>query len=135
VQRICVEDLQLTKLSSPDCALTVVQQNKELPYAMSRVFFVTAPKGAHRGKHAHKKLHQFLICTHGSCEVICDDGNNKRIFLLNSINIGLHVPPGIWCEQHSIEDTVLAVLCDQPYDENDYLRDYSAFLDTKKVTA
>ena len=41
----------------------------------------------------------------------------------------LLVPPGIWAEQvYEGDDTVLMVLCDLPYDEADYIRDYTEFL-------
>jgi len=39
------------------------------------------------------------------------------------------IPPTIWAEQTYLqENTIVLVLCDQFYDEADYIRDYDAFL-------
>jgi dTDP-4-dehydrorhamnose 3,5-epimerase-like enzyme len=94
-----------------------------------RVFVVSGLIGAVRGRHAHRELTQILVCLHGACRIICDDGGKRQEVLLNSPEIALQVPPGIWAEQHYAEpDTILMVLCDMPFDEEDYIRDYEEFI-------
>ena len=98
-----------------------------------RVFVVSGPVGATRGKHAHKTLTQVLVCLHGACRVTCDDGEAKQEVLLNSPEIALQVPPGIWAVQYYADpDTMLMVLCDMPFDEGDYIRDYDEFIAFRK---
>ena len=42
---------------------------------------------------------------------------------------GLFIPPTIWAAMNFIEqDTILMILCDRPYEKDDYIRDYDAFL-------
>jgi hypothetical protein len=48
--------------------------------------------------------------------------------LLENMDAGLLVPPGIWAREEYITDgAVLMVLCDRGYEAEDYLRDYNDF--------
>jgi acetyltransferase-like isoleucine patch superfamily enzyme len=82
-----------------------------------------------RGEHAHRTLHQFLVCVHGECHLMVDDGRVKEEIALESPAIGVHVPPMVWAVQsrHS-PDAVLLVLASDVYDPGDYVRDYDEFL-------
>ena len=87
------------------------------------------PAGESRGAHAHRTCHQFLVATSGSFEVEMDDGLNKRTVLLNRPFFGLHIPPGIWAAEKSFSSgSICLVLTSDIYNENDYIRDYSAYL-------
>jgi dTDP-4-dehydrorhamnose 3,5-epimerase-like enzyme len=98
-----------------------------------RVFIVAGHANSLRGKHAHKELTQILICAHGTCCVVCDDGGERREFVLNQANRALVVPNGIWAEQLYVDEgTILVVLCDLPYDESDYIRNYDDYLTFRK---
>jgi len=56
--------------------------------------------------------------------------------MLDAIDRGLLVPNGIWAEQRYLDsDNVLMVLCDRPYEEHDYIRDYREFLAFRKQPA
>ena len=54
-------------------------ENKTGKFKIKRVFFVNAKKNSIRGKHAHKKISQIMICLSGKVEIICDDGGHNRI--------------------------------------------------------
>jgi hypothetical protein len=131
-----VADVKLVDLelhTREDGDLVVVEEGKAIPFAASRVFTVRAKGGAVRGRHAHKLCVQFLVCVHGSIEVVCDDGAEKRTFLLDAANKGLLVPPTIWAtETYVVAGSVLNVLCDRHYEAEDYLRDYDQFLAWRK---
>src|SRR3990167_5791336 len=72
----------------------------ELPVYASRMFYVYGVKaGDIRGYHAHKECEQFLICLKGAINVTCDDGNNRKVYTLDSPLKGLYVPSMIWAEQ------------------------------------
>ena len=52
-----------------------------------------------RGKHAHYKTKQVLICVHGKVEVLVFDGSKKQKYLLESPQQALYIPEMIWDEQ------------------------------------
>jgi dTDP-4-dehydrorhamnose 3,5-epimerase-like enzyme len=96
---------------------------------LRRVFVVSGHGGAERGKHAHRELTQVLVCLSGACRVTCDDGKSKQEVLLDRPERALVIPPGIWAKQHYIDPVnVLMVLCDLPFDEGDYIRNYEEFI-------
>ncbi len=109
--------------------LTVIQSDEHLPFKVERCFIVTATgPDTIGGNHAHRGLTQFLICLAGQVEVFVDDGTRSETHTLRDSSSGLLVPPGIWCRQtYRIPDSILLVLCDQPFAESDYIRDYGAF--------
>ncbi len=101
---------------------------------ISRVFVVVGCSNSQRGKHAHKALTQILVCVHGICRVVCDDGKERKEFILDRPNRALVVPCGIWAEQfYESKDSVVMVFCDLPYDEADYIRNYDAYLNFRKL--
>lgn len=64
----------LPKVTDPRGNLTFVEQHKHVPFDIKRVFYLyDVPTDESRGAHAHKKLHQFIICLAGSFEVALDD--------------------------------------------------------------
>jgi len=108
--------------------LVVMEGAAHVPFNIARVFVVRASSGAIRGHHAHKACTQFLTCQYGKVEVQCDDGHEVAVFTLDHPNFGLLIPSGIWAQQtYLVENSVLTVLCDRPYEKNDYIRDYSDY--------
>jgi dTDP-4-dehydrorhamnose 3,5-epimerase-like enzyme len=83
-----------------------------------------------RGEHAHKECHQFLVCIKGSCHVVADDGKQRQEFILDKPNKGIYLPPLVWGIQYKYsKDAVLMVFASEHYDTNDYIRNYSEFLE------
>jgi UDP-2-acetamido-3-amino-2,3-dideoxy-glucuronate N-acetyltransferase len=115
--------------------LAVAECVSDIPFEPRRIFAIFGvPNREVRGEHAHKTLHQFLICVSGNCSVIVDDGGRRADVLLNSPGIGLHVGPLVWTTQYNYSpDAVLVVLASDPYDADDYIRDYAEFLATANV--
>jgi hypothetical protein len=112
----------------PDADLVVYDNGAVLPFAARRVFTVRAREKAERGRHAHKLCRQVFVCLQGTCTVTVDDGSVRKIFVLGTPREALYVPASIWAEQDYEPGAVLMVLCDLPFDESDYIRDYDAFL-------
>ena len=110
--------------------LTVAEYGKDLPFLPKRYFLIYGVSSREvRGEHAHRTLHQFLVCTNGSVTVMADDGENRAVFLLNRPNLGLYIPPRIWAAQYGYtDDAVLLVLASEIYKPEDYIRDYDEFL-------
>ena len=116
--------------------LVVMEGLTHVPFAIARVYVVGAPAGAIRGQHAHKACTQFLTCSTGSVEVLCDDGLETAIYILDRPDIGLLIPPSIWAQQtYQAPHSVLTVLCDRPYEAGDYIRDYTEFKTYRLVDA
>lgn len=86
-----------------------------------------------RGKHAHKCLQQILVCIHGSCKVLLDNGQETKVVPLEKPYEGVYVSNNMWREMYDFSpDAVLMVLASELYSESDYIRDYDEFLDFVK---
>lgn len=109
-------------------------QEAVLPFEFKRVYYLfDVPNNAFRGGHSHIVQQEVLIALSGSFEVVLNDGIEKKSFLLNKPNIGLHIPTGIWRElQNFSSGAVCLVLASDVYDEEDYIRDFNEFLESKK---
>ena len=111
-------------------ALIALEGGANLPFAIERVYYLyDTPADAQRGAHAHRALHQWVVCVAGACTILVDDGERRQQVRLDRPDLALHIGPGIWREMRDFgEGTVLMVLASQRYDEGDYIRDYDAFL-------
>ncbi|MDY4387932.1 FdtA/QdtA family cupin domain-containing protein [Pectobacterium aroidearum] len=111
-------------------ALVALEQDKNIPFEIKRVYYLFKTKeGVRRGFHAHKALKQVAIAVRGSCRFLLDDGTEKVDILLDNPAQGLLIDSCIWREMYDFsDDCVLMVLADQPYDESDYIRNYDEFL-------
>jgi len=122
--------IELPKIADPRGNLTFVESGRQIPFDISRVYYLyDVPGGAERGGHGHKALSQLIIAMSGSFDVVLNDGrNSKRVHLNRSYN-GLYVCPMIWRELDNFSSgAVCMVLASNFYDEDDYYRDYDAFL-------
>lgn len=102
-----------------------------IPFVPQRWFLVyDVPSREVRGEHAHRLCHQFLICVSGRVNVAVDDGERRSEVLLDEPTVGIYVPPRVWASQYRYDDeAVLLVLASHPYDPDDYIREYEAFLE------
>tara|TARA_B110000259_G_C13972749_1_gene385408 strand:+ start:886 stop:1296 length:411 start_codon:yes stop_codon:yes gene_type:complete len=125
--------LELPRIKNRSGNITVIENNKEIPFDVKRIFYLyDIPGGESRGAHAHKECHQFLVSASGSFEVQLDDGKVKKTVMLNQPYMGLHIPPGIWASEVNFSSgAICLVLASSMYDESDYLREYTEFLDYK----
>lgn len=124
-----VRPIQFPEHGDDTGSLVVIEKRDGLPFEVQRSFIVKGKPDVVRGKHAHKRCSQLMICVSGETAVSCDDGAADAQFTLSGATSGLLVPPGIWSQQTYLEDnTILLVLCDRPYEEDDYIRDRDAFL-------
>lgn len=110
--------------------LIVAEVGRQVPFAIARVFAIAGMEPhTRRGQHAHRACHQLLICLQGTVEVTLFDGSERSVVVLDCPSTGLHIPPGIWAEQvYRSVGTVLMVLCNNLYDEGDYIRCHEDFL-------
>ena len=128
-----VEQVSVITLSSfqdKDGALVPIDLASQIPFNVKRIFYVYGVENQDdRGKHAHHKTKQVLICLNGEVKVVCDDGKNKKSYTLSKPTQALYIPEMIWDEQtYKSEDSVLLVLANTHYDINDYIEDYDEFI-------
>jgi len=109
--------------------LIALEKGEDFPFDIKRVYYIWGTdKNAVRGRHAHRKLEQVIVCTSGSCDFILDDGHSREIVHLDTPTIGLHIKSNIWREFTNFsKDCVVMVLASEHYDESDYIRDYEKF--------
>ena len=114
--------------------ISVIENGLTVPFDVKRIYYLyDVPGGESRGGHAHKELKQLIIAASGSFDVTLDDGLVKRTFSLNRPYQGLLVVPGIWRELNNFSSgSVCLVLASMEYSEEDYIRDYSDYINTKK---
>jgi UDP-2-acetamido-3-amino-2,3-dideoxy-glucuronate N-acetyltransferase len=113
--------------------LSAAEVARHVPFEVKRYFLVfQVPSEQVRGEHAHRAQHQFLVCVHGRCSVVADDGSQRQEFTLDAPNLALYLPPMTWSVQYQhSRDAVLMVLASGVYDAADYIRDYAEFLALK----
>ena len=122
--------------------LVALEERKDIPFEIKRVYYLYDTKeNVRRGLHAHKSLEQILICIHGSCKILLDNGIEKKIVSLEKPYEGLYIANDIWREMYDFSsDAVLMVLASDFYKEEDYIRNYEEFkaftnpLNSKKGT-
>ena len=122
--------IELSKINNRAGNITVVENFRDIPFNIKRVFYIyDIPGGEDRGAHAHKECHQFLIAASGAFEVELNDGRNKRTVSLNRPYFGLHIPPGIWAAEKAFSSgAICLVLTSHKYNEADYIRDYNDYI-------
>lgn len=72
--------------------LVALEEFKDIPFIIKRVYYLyDMPADMVRGKHAHKCLQQILVCIHGSCKVLLDNGKEKKVVPLEKPYEGVYV--------------------------------------------
>lgn len=121
---------ELQPFSDEDGFLAVIEEEKQIPFKIRRIFYEYRVQGSSlRGNHANKNSRFCLIAVCGSCEVIVEDGKNKIVYYLDKPYKVLYLDKMIWKTMTNFsKDCVLLVLSDCLYDKNEYIRDYKSYL-------
>jgi hypothetical protein len=127
--------VNLPKITDTRGNLTFIEGGNQIPFDIQRVYYLyDVPGGAERGGHAHRGLHQLIIAMSGSFDVVLDDGKNKKRVHMNRSYRGLYVCPMIWRELDNFSSgAVLMVLASNKYNEDDYFRCYSEFIQARGI--
>lgn len=122
--------IDLPKIEDARGNLTFVEGDNHIPFDIKRVYYLyDVPGGSHRGAHAHRNLHQFMIAMSGSFDVTLTDGHEAKTFHLNRSYFGLYICPMMWRYLDNFSSgAVCMVMASARYDEADYIRDYDTFL-------
>jgi UDP-2-acetamido-3-amino-2,3-dideoxy-glucuronate N-acetyltransferase len=133
LRQLAVQGAKLHKLPLVEDlrgALVFGEIEKHLPFHPKRFFTVfDVPSTEVRGEHAHRELHEFLICLRGSCALALDDGYSRDEVVLDSPTVGLHIPPRLWRVHYKYTpDAIIISFCSDIYKSDDYIRDYDDFI-------
>lgn len=127
-----VKDCQLINLSGDNYigSTSLLLNSSEVPFVVKRFFYIyNVPVNEYRGAHAHIECYQFIIVISGSFEIEINDGIDSKKIVLNNVNSGLLIPPGIWAvEKNLTKDSLMLVLASDLYDESDYIRNIESYL-------
>lgn len=129
--------IDLTKITDPRGNLTVVEESQDVPFKVKRTYWVyDVPAGENRGGHAHKHCKELLVAVGGSFYVTLNNGTEECTFLLNHPYQGLLVETCTWRTLNDFSaGAVCLVLASEPFNEEDYIREYDDFLTYIRDTA
>jgi dTDP-4-dehydrorhamnose 3,5-epimerase-like enzyme len=135
----CMRQTEKNKLSHIISIPTVIDEAKlcfgeaerHIPFEIKRFYFIfDIDDNAVRGKHAHKTLQQVLFCLHGKVSITLDNGKEKERIALADPSKGVLLDRMVWHEMLDLKnDTVLLVIASDYFNEADYIRNYSEFLE------
>ncbi len=126
--------IELKKITDPRGNLTVAQGLEDVPFEIRRAYWVyDVPGGECRGGHAHRRCRTLLVALSGSFHVTLDNGQRRETYLLNHPWQGLIIETGVW---RTLDDFSSGAVClslaSEPFEEEDYIRDYDEFLRSVK---
>jgi hypothetical protein len=103
-------------------AVTPVEFSRFVPFQPVRLFYAyDVPQGGVRGRHANRTAREYLICQSGRVRLDLADRHKDRVVTL-SAGEGVLIEPGIFVVDTYLDPgAVLLVLCDKPYDHQDYI--------------
>ncbi len=128
-----VEIIDIPKIENVLGNIAVIE-NDVLPFAVKRVYYLyDIPSSSKRGGHSHKNLQQIVIAISGSFDVVLKDGNSITKVTLNKPDKGLLIHNNIWRELENFSSgAVCLVLASDIFKEEDYIRDFDEFIQSKK---
>lgn len=115
--------------------LVVVEGMKDIPFSIKRIFYIYgSDSDVTRGNHANIKSEFVLINVSGTSKIkVLDGRGNEIIYTLNRPHTGVYIPKMTWKEMYDFsKDSILLVLSNEEYDNNEYIRDYSKFCEEIK---
>lgn len=130
-----VKIIELPKFLDSRGNLSFAENFSQIPFEIKRTYWVyDVPGGIGRGGHAEINNEEVVIALSGAFDIVVDDGEQTKTFTLNRSYYGLYIPKGLWREIKEFSTNAIALEFGSiPYDVNDYIRNYDAFLDFTKV--
>ncbi|SFR99298.1 dTDP-4-dehydrorhamnose 3,5-epimerase [Microbacterium sp. cf046] len=94
---------------------------EEFGFHVARAFVITAPRGAVRGGHAHRRVRQVLFRAGGTIDVDVRRGDETARISLDERHPALLIEAGVWAQQTYRDDgATLIVFADGPYEAAEY---------------
>ena len=110
---------------------TKLRTGGRVPFAIKKVLVVRGMKPTDvRGKHAHITTQEIVVAVQGGCDIEVDDGKRKEIVRIEGWEKSVLLPPQVWRTLTNFaENTILLIIADHEYTEDDYIRNYAKFLE------
>lgn len=126
--------IELPKIPDRRGNLSIIEAGIHIPFRIVRSYWIyDVPGGEIRGSHAYRRNEEFIVALSGSFDVVLHDGEREYRFHMNRSYYGLYVPKMMWRMMDNFSTNSLAlILASQPYDENDYVRNWDEF---RKIAA
>ena len=116
--------------------LVVIEgEGTDIPFDIKRVFYIYGSDSTVvRGQHANRETEFLLVNVSGNSKVKVDNGIESAVIELNRPRMGLYLSAMLWKDMYEFsEDSVLLVLASRHYDEKEYIRDYSTYIQALKL--
>ena len=122
--------LQFADLGDERGKLVVIEGGEAIPFEIRRVFYIyESDSTVIRGQHANRESEFVLINVAGQSKVRITDGKEEIIVELNKPMTGVYIPKMIWKDMYDFsKDSVLLVLASTHYNDQEYIRDYGAYI-------
>lgn len=132
-----VRTIPLGKIRDKRGNLSVIEDNKLLPFEIVRTYWVyDVPGGESRGGHAYYSSEEFIIALSGSFDLYIHNGKEEQIIHLDRCNKGVYIPAGVWRRmQNFATNSIALVISSTPYSPRDYIRDFEKFIQLKESNA
>jgi WxcM-like protein len=110
-------------------SLCFTEGKRHVPFSIERVYWIhDIPSDTRRGSHSHRSVQELIVAVAGEFNVYCDNGLDQETIHLDGPSLGLLVDSGVWRELDAFSPgAVCLVLASGAYEEDEYVRDYSAF--------
>ncbi len=130
-----VKIINLPKIEDPRGNLSFIEEENHIPFKIERTYWIyDVPGGQTRGGHAFLKQQELIIALSGSFDILIDDGIEQKTFSFNRSYYSIYIPSGLWRKMENFSTNSLAmVISSTSYDEYDYIREYSDFINYKKL--
>lgn len=128
-----ITKVQLPKILDERGNLSVIEEKKNIPFEIKRVYWIyDVPGGEFRGGHAFKDTDELIVALSGSFDLVLHDGTQEYRFPLNRSYDGVFVPKMIWRKIENFSTNSLAlILASTEYSEGDYIRDFETYKQQK----
>ena len=123
-----MEKYQLKIHTSPTGDLVPIEFNEYFTKIAKRLFIIHQKGNTVRGKHAHKTCSQLIFVTSGKVCFKVYFGQEKMEVQLQTFLEILEIPPLHWVEIETLEDSIINVVADEVYCEEEYIRDWNEYL-------
>jgi hypothetical protein len=121
--------LNLPRIFDDRGNLSFIEAQRHVPFKIARAYWIyDVPGGERRGGHAFRNAEEFLIALSGSFTVNVDNGDTVQSFPLNRSYKGVYLPPMQWRTLDDFSTNAFClVLSSTPFDEADYIHEYTDF--------
>lgn len=129
-----VKIIELPKILDERGNLSFLEEGRHIPFQINRTYWIyDVPGGEVRGGHSYYTNEELIIALSGSFDVVLNDGKEEKVFSLNRSYYGLYVPSGIWRHMENFSTNALGfIVASTSFNEADYEREYTRFIESKK---